>query len=106
MFALQARARAVNLRNALSTTKKGSMNVAEYFAKMKGYDDMAVAGRSLEEDDELVEYIITGLDREFTSLVSALVARVELISVEELYSQMLSHETRMDLILRRAAGIR
>ena len=62
------------------------MNVAEYFAKMKGYaDDMAAAGRPL-EDDELVEYIITGLDREFTSLVSALVARVEPISIEELYS--------------------
>ena len=98
MFASQTRARAVNLRIALSTTKKGSMNVAEYFAKMKGYaDDMAAAGRPL-EDDELVEYIITGLDRDFTSLVSALVARVEPISVEELYSQMLSYETRMDLI--------
>jgi hypothetical protein len=98
VFASQTRARVVNLRIALSTTKKGNMNVAEYFAKMKGYaDDMAAAGRPL-EDDELVEYIITGLDREFTSLVSALVARVEPISVEELYSQMLSYETRMDLI--------
>jgi hypothetical protein len=46
---------------------------------------MATAGRPL-EDDELVEYIIIGLDREFTSLVSAHVARVEPISVEELYS--------------------
>jgi hypothetical protein len=45
------------------------MNVAEYFAKMKGYaDDMTATGRPL-ENDELVEYIITGLDREFILLV-------------------------------------
>jgi hypothetical protein len=86
MFASLTRARAVNLHIALSTTKKGNVNVVEYFAKMKGYaDDMTVAGRPL-EDDKLVEYIITRLDREFILLVSAVVARVEPISVEELYS--------------------
>jgi hypothetical protein len=42
----------VNLHIALSTTKKGNVNVAEYFAKMKGYaDDMTVAGRPLEDDN-------------------------------------------------------
>ncbi|XP_062179918.1 uncharacterized protein LOC133884494 [Phragmites australis] len=46
IFGSQTRARTVNLRIALSTTKKGSSTVAEYFAKMKSYgDDMAAAGR-------------------------------------------------------------
>ena len=39
------RARAVNLRLAFLTTKKGDLTITEYFAKMKGYgDDMAAAG--------------------------------------------------------------
>ena len=53
---------------------------------MKSYsDDMAEAGRSI-TDDELVEYILTGLGSEFESLVSALIARVEPVSLDELYS--------------------
>jgi hypothetical protein len=48
-------------------------------------DDMAAAGRPL-EDEELVEYILTGLGEEFTPIVSALCARVEPITVGELYS--------------------
>lgn len=98
MFASQTRARSVNIRIALATTKKENSSVAEYFAKMKSLgDDMAAAGRPL-EDEELVEYIITGLGEDFSSIVSALCARVEPISVGELYSQLLNFETRMDLI--------
>uniref|UniRef100_A0A0A9AYP2 Uncharacterized protein n=1 Tax=Arundo donax TaxID=35708 RepID=A0A0A9AYP2_ARUDO len=62
------------------------MTVAEYFGKMKTLgDEMAAAGRPL-EDEEMVEYIITGLDEDFSPLVSALCARVELVSVGELYA--------------------
>lgn len=97
MFASQTRARVVNLRIALATTKKGNLSITDYYTKMKGFgDEMAAAGRPLDEG-ELVEYIITGLNSEFESLVSALVTRVEPIGMEELYSQMLNFETRMDL---------
>lgn len=45
MFAAQTRTRAVNLRIALTTTKKGGMTVAEYYSKMKSYgNDMAAVG--------------------------------------------------------------
>lgn len=65
---------------------------------MKGYgDEMAAAGRPIEEE-ELVEYILTGKNHEFESLVSALVTRVEPISLDDLYSQLLYFETRMELI--------
>lgn len=98
MFASQTRARAVNLRLALSTTKKGSMTVAEYYTKMKGYgDEMAAAGRPL-QDEEMVEYILTGLEEEFLPMVSALVTRVDPISLEDLYSQLLNFETKLDLM--------
>ena len=86
------------MRIALATTKKENSTVAEYFAKMKALgDDMAAAGRPL-EDEELVEYILTGLGEDFQSMVAALCARVEPISIGELYSQLLSFESRMDLV--------
>jgi hypothetical protein len=38
------------------------MSVAEYIGRMKALgDEMAAAGRRL-EDDEVLEYILTGLD--------------------------------------------
>jgi hypothetical protein len=93
MFALQTRARTVNTRLALGTTRKGNLTIAEYFGKMKSLgDEMAVAGRPL-DDEELTEYIITGLDEDYTPLVSALCTRVEPISISVLYSQLLNFET-------------
>jgi hypothetical protein len=79
-------------RMALATASKGSSIVGEYFAKMKGLaDDMASAGRNL-DDKEIVSYILTGLGEDFDSVVTAVAARVEPITVPELYAQLMSHE--------------
>jgi hypothetical protein len=86
MFASQTRTRTVNIRLAMGNTRKGDISVAEYFGKMKTLaDEMKAAGRPL-DDEELVEYIITGLDEEYTPLVSTLCARAEPISISELFS--------------------
>jgi len=80
---------------ALATASKGTSTVFEYFTKMKALaDDMAATGRKL-EDEELVSYILTGLDLDFDPVVSAVAARVEPIAVSELLVQLLSHEQRI-----------
>jgi histone deacetylase 1/2 len=62
MGASQTRARNVNTRIALATTKKGSMTVDEYVGKMRSLaDEMVAAGKPI-DDEELVSYICTGLD--------------------------------------------
>jgi hypothetical protein len=60
--------------------------VAEYMNKMRLLsDEMAMSGRPLEED-ELVEYILTGLNYEYDHIVSAVIARQTLVSLSELCS--------------------
>jgi hypothetical protein len=87
----------MNTRIALAMTRKGTSTVIEYFGKMKALgDEMAASGHPLNEE-ELVEYIITSLDDEYTPLVYALCARKEPISISELYLQMLNFETRISL---------
>jgi hypothetical protein len=82
---------------ALTTTQKGTSTVAGYMSKMKSLaDDMASAGKKL-DDEELCSYILAGLDFEYNSLVSSIAARVEPITLGELYSQMLALETRLAL---------
>lgn len=97
MFTAQSRAKTMNVRLAMTTTRKGTMSITDYFAMMKGYaDEMAAAGKPL-EDEEVVFYICNGLDAEFNPAVTSLVTWVEPISVSELYSQLLSFENRLDL---------
>lgn len=92
MCASQSRARVINTRMALATTQKGNMTVTEYVTKMRGLaDEMESAGKKL-DDEDLVSYILAGLDAEFNPLVSVISARVEPISVGELISQMTSFE--------------
>lgn len=72
--------------------------MAEYVAKMRSLaDEIASAGKII-DDEELVSYILAGLDYDYNSIISALVARTEPISVGEMFSQLLSFEQRMDLL--------
>jgi hypothetical protein len=50
------------------------------------------------DDEELVSYILAGLDEEYNLVVSALLARVEPVSVAEAHSQLLSFENRINLM--------
>ena len=86
MFSSFSRARVISTRMALATATKGTNSISEYFGRMKTLaDEMASAGRKL-EDEELVSYILTGLDLDFDPVVLAVTARVEPISVAELYT--------------------
>ena len=97
LFAAQSRARVIATRMALATASKGSSTIAEYFGKMKGLaDEMTSAGKKI-EDEELISYILTGLDEAFDPVVSAVAARADPISVGELFTQLISFEQRMDL---------
>lgn len=97
-FTSQSRARVINTRMALSSTQKGNMSVAEYIGKMKTLvDEMASAGKTL-DDEELVSYILAGLDIDYNPLVSSIAARVEPISISDLYAQMMGFDMRMELL--------
>jgi hypothetical protein len=59
-------------------------------------DEMVSVGKKL-DDEDLVGYILAGLDYDFDSVISVMDARVELISVSELYGQLVYHEQRKEL---------
>ncbi|BAF03797.1 Os01g0123000 [Oryza sativa Japonica Group] len=97
MFASKSRAGLINMRLALTSTQKGTMSVTEYVAKMRAIaDELAAAGKPIDQDD-LIAYIINGLDANFDPVVEALVARVEPITVQEMYSHLLNFENKIRL---------
>lgn len=94
MFAATSRARLTNIRMQLSNTKKGSMSTPVYFAKMKAYgDELASAGRPV-QNEEMISFILSGLDLEYNPLVSSVLRRVESINLSDLYAQMMTYDMR------------
>jgi hypothetical protein len=79
--------------------KKGSNSITEYINKVRILaDEMALAGKKI-DNEELISYIFIGLGFKYNSIVSALVARPSTLSIGEVYSQLLSYEQCIDLVL-------
>ena len=72
MFSSQSKSRVLQLRSQLSRMKKGDLSASAYYTKMKGLaDEMAAAGKKL-DDDDIIEYILNGLDAEYNPFVSSM----------------------------------
>lgn len=69
MYASQSRSHFIYLRSKLATTRKADMTVSVDFNKMKGYADEMVAARKTLEDDDLISYILAGLDSDYNPMV-------------------------------------
>jgi hypothetical protein len=96
-FTSQTRACAITTRMALATSRKDSLSVTEYLAKVQGLaNDMAAAGKAL-DDEDLVQYILSGLDNDYDSVVNSVLARPIPITVSEMAAQMILFEARVDL---------
>jgi hypothetical protein len=77
MFASQSRARIVHLCSKLSSTCKGDLSYAAYYAQMKGYVDEMAAVRKCLKDEDVIYYILAGLDFDFNPFVEAFTAKTE-----------------------------
>jgi len=98
MYSAQSRARVTNLRKQLANLKKGSMSVAAYFNKMKTLGDkIAAAGKPM-DDDEMVSFIMNGLDHDYNPIVSSVLGRSDPISVNDLFTQVMSYELLLEML--------
>lgn len=96
MFASQSRARVIQLRARLASTRKGELSASVYFNKMKGFaDEMAAAGKPL-EDDDLISYILAGLDQEYNGFIENVSDRTDPVNLGDVYAQFLAAEGRIE----------
>lgn len=95
MFSSRSRSQIVYLRNQLATTHKCDMTCAVYFTKMTGFaDDLAAAGKKV-DDEDLISYILAGLDADFNPFIENICGRSTPVSLGDMYAQMLAAEARI-----------
>jgi hypothetical protein len=88
----------------LSNLKKGSPSMATYFSKMTAIKDELAVASKLIDDDELIQYILNGLDFNYNSFVSSVLGRTDTPSLSELYAQLLAYDTRMEMYQENYGG--
>ncbi|KAF5480780.1 hypothetical protein F2P56_001496 [Juglans regia] len=95
LFSSQSHARVTQLRYQLATISKGASSVSDYFRKLKHLSDtMCAAGTPL-SSDEFTSYLLAGLNSDYDALVMSITARLEPMAPEELYSLLLTYESRL-----------
>ena len=81
----------MQIRRQLATLQKRGMTMIDYFNKVKSLNDgLAAASKPLEE--EVIIYLLTGLNNSYHALVISVTIRTEPIVFTDLYSHMLDYE--------------
>jgi hypothetical protein len=90
MFTCQAWELSMSTLIVLHTLKKGNSLVVEYYSKICGLADELGASGMVISDDELVSYILSGLDKDYDLVVLTVLAHVQPITPSGMYAQLLS----------------
>ena len=93
MFGAQNRANIRHIRRQIQSLRKNDMTAGEYMNKVKVLaDTMAAAGSPL-KDDEVIDYMITGLGSDFNPLAASMIRDNRADSLADFYSHVLSFES-------------
>uniref|UniRef100_A0ACD5XD94 Uncharacterized protein n=1 Tax=Avena sativa TaxID=4498 RepID=A0ACD5XD94_AVESA len=103
MFSSHSRTKINHLRGSLNNTKKLDMSATQFFAKMKSFGSELAAACKPVEEDEMVGYILNGLDASYNDLVSSVNANPG-TTLDDLYSQLCAHEVRQDMLAESGQG--
>jgi hypothetical protein len=90
MFSTPSLTRTNHLRGALNNTKKVDLTTSQFFAKMCGFSSELAAAIKSVEDDDMIGYILNGLDSSSNELFSSFSDNPN-TTLDDLYSQINSH---------------
>jgi hypothetical protein len=94
MFSSAVRARVVQVRIDLATTKKRDLSAADYFRKIKGFASELAAADAPLRNDEVVAYLLAGLGSDYDPFVTSITTKTEALSLDDVYSHLLAFEAR------------
>ncbi|RVX16039.1 Retrovirus-related Pol polyprotein from transposon RE1 [Vitis vinifera] len=95
-FSSSSRAKIMQLRLELQSTKKGSLSMIDYIMKVKGAaDSLAAIGEPVSEQDQVMN-LLGGLGSDYNAVVTAINIRDDKIFIEVVHSMLLAFEHRLE----------
>lgn len=91
----QSKARTMQLRMALQSTRKGNSSIEEYFLKMRGFANQLSAIGQVITDEDLQMYILAGFGMEYEALVVNFMQRPDSPSLQEMQLAFQAYELRL-----------
>lgn len=94
-FTTSSKAKILQVKGLLQSTKKGAMSIDDYILRMRQYADVLSEADEPISDDSLCMYILAGLGQEFESTVTLLTNRTEPLNLTDLHFSLHTHELRL-----------
>jgi hypothetical protein len=94
MFSSAIRARAVQVRVDLATTKKRDLSAADYFRKIKSLAAELAAADAPLRTDEIIAYLLAGLPSYYDPFVTSITMKTESLTLDDFYAHLLAFEAR------------
>ncbi|KAM3392406.1 hypothetical protein ACQJBY_013503 [Aegilops geniculata] len=96
MYTIHCRASIVQIKMDMAVFRKGTLSMADYFAKIRANaDQLTAVGRPM-RDEDIITAIITGLDSDYEPLITAYTTRPEGMTLGEFYSHAISFDRRRE----------
>ncbi|KAA8535839.1 hypothetical protein F0562_030841 [Nyssa sinensis] len=95
-FSSTSSTRILSIHFQLSTLKKASLTITDYFTKVKQLSDTLSAISHPLSSSEITSYLLAGLPSSYDSLVTSITTRLDPISLDDLYGCLLTHENSLD----------
>nr|CDH30699.1 putative Ty1-copia-like retrotransposon [Cercis chinensis] len=96
-YASASRARIMELRLQLQTTRKGGLSVMDYMLRIQHIcDHLRAIGESVSIDDQVMA-VLAGLGSEYNPIVASITSRLDSISVQALQSYLETYEKRLEI---------
>jgi hypothetical protein len=94
VFSSAIRARAVQVRVDLATTKKRDLSATDYFHKIKSLAAELAASDAPLRTDEIIAYLLAGLPSGYDPFVTSITMKTEPPTLDDFYAHLLAFEAR------------
>ncbi|XP_019447442.1 PREDICTED: uncharacterized protein LOC109348071 [Lupinus angustifolius] len=92
----QTKARSRQLRSQLRSISQGSCSISDYFTKIKGLVDALIFIGTPISSSEHIDYILDGLNEEYQPVITSIESQMDLPTVHNLESFLLTFESRLE----------
>ena len=94
-YAKPSRGHINQLKDKLKNLKKGNQSITDFMQQVKGCSDILASLGKPQDPEDIIDYVLRGLDSTFQAVVDAVQNRESMISFAELHEKLINKELQL-----------